>query len=390
MDEQNIEKYLSKIKDAFQDKSLIKLSVSKKRNKSIDIASVSAKMAEIKGELNLSFVYRYPTKDITKNWPLDESLDIIRKLLGDSFLQSELYTSRINCHFIQNKKGNSRLKIKENQKNETPELLHDRQKSRYIDASRPYFHMLGISTKDGKLKKDGQAKFKQINKFIETIKSLQINRKGFGSLRIYDMGSGKGYLSFALYDYLANTLDITVHMKGIEIRQELVDKCNTISQESEFTGLSFEAGYIEETSIDATDMLIALHACDTATDEAIAKGIKANAQYIICSPCCHKQLRSQLNPDNALKSLSQYGILKERQSEMVTDTIRALILEYFGYKTKIIEYISTEHTPKNIMIIGVKTEITDDKKKEVLSKIKDLKSMFGVQEHHLEKLLPVD
>ena len=257
-----------------------------------------------------------------------------------------------------------------------------------MNPASSYFHLLGISSAEGKIRKDGQSKFRQINKFIETIKSLDIKSLHEAPFTIYDMGSGKGYLSFALYDYLVNIRHISTQLTGIEIREDLVGKCNDIAQQCQFSGLNFLPGFIEATTVNKTDMLIALHACDTATDDAIAKGVKAGAKYIICSPCCHKQIRPQLKPENGLAHITQYGILKERYAEMLTDTIRALILESQGYKTKIMEYVSTEHTPKNLLIIAVKRDqINDSHRLSALNKIAEIKSLSGIEKHHLESLL---
>jgi hypothetical protein len=134
-------------------------------------------------------------------------------------------------------------------------------------------------------------------------------------------------------------------------------------------------------------MLIALHACDTATDDAIYKGIQANAKVIICAPCCHKQIRKQMMPDNELKSITKHGILLERQAEIVTDSIRALILEAHGYKTKVFDFIATEHTPKNVMIAAVKNKVDKVDKDELLKKVSGLKGLFNIESHYLEKLL---
>jgi hypothetical protein len=134
-------------------------------------------------------------------------------------------------------------------------------------------------------------------------------------------------------------------------------------------------------------MLIALHACDTATDDAIYKGIQANAKVIICAPCCHKQIRKQMAPQNELKNITKHGILLERQAEIVTDTIRSLILEAYGYKTKVFEFIATEHTPKNVLIVGTKSEKNEAAKKESLDKVSGLKNLFNIKTHYLETLL---
>jgi Methyltransferase domain len=134
-------------------------------------------------------------------------------------------------------------------------------------------------------------------------------------------------------------------------------------------------------------MLIALHACDTATDDAIAKGIKANANFIICAPCCHKQIRKQMAPTNVLQNITKHGILLERQAEMVTDTIRALILEAHGYKTKVFDFIEEENTPKNVLIVGKKSKFSEAIFKENMDKVAALKDMFGIKEHYLEAVM---
>ena len=200
------------------------------------------------------------------------------------------------------------------------------------------------------------------------------------------MGSGKGYLTFALYDYL-QTKNKEIKVTGIELREDLVLKCNTIAEQSLYTGLHFTKGSIQQTDLPFVDMLIALHACDTATDDAIAKGIKANATFIICAPCCHKQIRRQMAPTNALQYITKHGILMERQAEMVTDTIRALMLEAHGYKTKVFDFIEEEDTPKNVLIVGTKSNFSQKIFDENILKIKELKTLFGIKEHYLETII---
>jgi hypothetical protein len=200
------------------------------------------------------------------------------------------------------------------------------------------------------------------------------------------MGSGKGYLTFALYDYLTNTLGKKPVMTGVEFREDLVKSCNLIAEKSKFDQLNFIAGTIEEVELKGIDILIALHACDTATDDAIYRGITAGASLIVCAPCCHKQIRKEMNVTNELHSLVKFGILKERQAEIITDTIRALILEAYGYKTKVFEFISTEHTPKNVMIVGRKTAGENPAKEKIFRDIAAIKASFGIKGHYLEGL----
>ena len=248
---------------------------------------------------------------------------------------------------------------------------------------------LGVLDAKGRIQKEKGDKYRQINKFVEIIDGLVRQHpvlKNKKNIEVVDMGAGKGYLTFALYDYLINIFKTTAAVKGVEIRPDLIEKCNKIAQKVGFKQLVFEEGYISDFPIDKTDILIALHACDTATDDAIFKGIQAKAELIICAPCCHKQIRQQIKGSEFLQPILDYGILKERQAEMITDTIRALLLEAKGYKTKVFEFISTEHTGKNVMIIGQKHTNSIDKP-TILKKISILKETFGIDYHYLERLL---
>jgi hypothetical protein len=199
------------------------------------------------------------------------------------------------------------------------------------------------------------------------------------------MGAGKGYLTFAVADYLAATLKSEARVVGVEMRPDLVALCNAIAEKSGLNQLSFEQGTIDAFDSTGASALIALHACDTATDDAIAKGISAGAELIVVAPCCHKQIRREIEAAAAsspLDYLMKHGIFVERQAEMVTDGIRALILEYFGYSTKVFEFISDLHTPKNVLIVGTRTNRARDP--AILDKIAAAKAMFGIQRHYLE------
>ena len=229
-------------------------------------------------------------------------------------------------------------------------------------------------------------KYRQINKYLEIIESLLKSAKLPKQINIVDMGSGKGYLTFALYDYLVNTKKFNATVTGIELREELVDYCNDIADKSDFKNLSFVAQPIQEYDNNKIDILIALHACDTATDDAIYKGLSSKAELIICAPCCHKQIRQQVKGKEQESPLLKYGIFKERQFEMVTDTIRALILEKNNYNTKVFEFISNEHTRKNVMLVGTKSSKKSNISK-VDSKISELKDIYLIEEHYLETLL---
>jgi hypothetical protein len=369
--------------------TLVKLSFGSVRNKQSHLKNVYVKPVLIKNKQQLSFVYRYADKDITKNYLSEEAYEVILQLLEQDFFNADLFTTTGNSFLLQQKNGAIKIRTKAATFSAPCNTLqHDKQKTRLIAPNAPYLYPLGISTADGQVKKDGQDKYKQINHFTEVVAGVLKNIHLPESLTVTDMCSGKGYLTFALYDYLKNTLKLSPWVTGIELREQLVQKCNEMATTCNFETLHFKTGSIAATALTHTDILIALHACDTATDEAIYKGISAGASVILCAPCCHKQIRKQMEPGDILKLITRHGILMERQAEMVTDSIRALILEAYGYKTSVFDFIATEHTPKNVMIAAVKRDaISQQKQQEKLQQVTDLKKLFGIKEHYLEKLM---
>ena len=386
----DIETLFKQLDDSISAQQFIKLTFSDRRDKSNNLKNVFVKPVMLKSGYMLSFVYRHPTKDITKNYEVAEGVTLLKDMLDKGFYKADLFTTGNDLHLTLAKNGKSILTQKAASGQQAPVVEHDKTKKRYVRAENNiYLRELGITTAEGHVKGDKQDKFKQINKYVEIVESIINSATLPTDFSIVDMGAGKGYLTFALYDYLANTLKLNPHVTGIEVRKELVEKCNDIAAKAGLAQLHFVTGSIENAELSKVDMLIALHACDVATDQAIYRGIKADAQVIICAPCCHKQIRKLINPVNDLKAITKYGILEERQAEILTDTIRALVLEAFGYKTKVFEFISTEHTPKNVMIVGVKGEAIAATKTAALEKIKSLKTLFNIEYHELEKLMMI-
>ena len=383
-----LQSFLQKISESFKQQQLIKITLGNKREKAAILKNIFVKPVTIKGLQKLSFTYRNATQDIFKNYDLKESLILIEKMLQTDFYNADLFTAASDFHLAIDKNEAAKLINRPASLVIKPDALqHDKQKQRVVNsATAVYLHQLGITTAEGVVKKDMQDKFKQINRYVEIIEGI-IKEIDFGTaITVADMGSGKGYLTFALYDYLTTHLKLAATVTGIEIREDLINQCNQIAAQINYNKLDFKKGTIQNAALPAIDMLIALHACDTATDDAIYKGIQANAKVIICAPCCHKQIRKQMAPDNELKNITKHGILLERQAEIVTDSIRALILEAHGYKTKVFDFIATEHTPKNVLIVGTKTEKTAAAKQENLDKVAGLKKLFLIKDHYLETL----
>lgn len=378
---------LKHIQSSIDNDSFVRLTFSKPVDGAGTLKKVIISLAIIKRQPQLSFVYRHKTNDLTKNQPIQEGIATIENLLKTEFQNANLFTSKADYAFERNEEK-SRLKQTKATFKTAPKRGHDKEKRHLIQGA-DYLQQLGVLDKNGRVLKDKGDKFKQINKFVEVIEGLLKNHEMLSSgnpINVVDMGSGKGYLTFALYDYLTTQLKLDASVAGVEVRQDLIDKCNTIAKSVGFEKLNFELGYIGDYSLDKTNILIALHACDTATDDAIAKGMAANAELIICAPCCHKQIRKSMTESEGLDSVLQHGILKERQAEIVTDAIRALIMEANGYKTKVFEFISTEHTGKNLMIIGEKKNQKTDPSK-YLEEVEKLKKQFGISQHYLESLV---
>ncbi len=336
----------------------------------------------------LSCLYRYKTQDVTKNYPLTEALSQVTELLA-CCKQANLITTAEELQLKKNKKKVmlTRSKTQPVVKSKTAEQGHDRVKQRYVDQDSVFLQHLGITDQQGQVIPSMARKWKQINKFVEifsnALSQIKASQEG---LRVVDFGSGKGYLTCALYDYMQKHGQ-TPWVTGVELNPKMVEFCQKVADQSQFNQLDFFQGDVRTYEPEHLDVMIALHACDVATDFAIHTGIRLNAQIIMCAPCCHKELRPQLQAPKVLSPMLQFGIHAGQQAEMLTDTIRALLLKAYGYETKVFEFVALEHTSKNKMILAVKRKDDQEPDQDVLNQIQALKEMYGIQKHSLELLL---
>ncbi|KIU54426.1 methyltransferase [Pseudomonas putida] len=384
--------FLALLATSLHQHTFIKLVLARHVGAEVDLQRVTAKPLTIKGQASLSFVYRYKTRDITRNLALDEALTLIGELLPASFRNAHLLSLNDEVQLEFTKKGKPMLH--RNAVQQTREVVtgeHDREKKRYLELSRPFLHDLGVTDKQQALIPAMSRKWKQINKFIEVF-SHALSSAPLAAdqpVRVADFGSGKGYLTFAIHDYLRNTLQREAQVTGVELRPDMVELCNAAAARLEHPGLKFECGDVRSVVPSAIEVMIALHACDIATDYAIHTGIRCGAAIIMCSPCCHKQIRPQMHSPGLLKPMLQYGLHLGQQAEMLTDSLRALYLEACGYETKVFEFISLEHTNKNKMILATRRR-EPVAAQALLEKIQALKAFYGVKEHCLETLLRAD
>ena len=302
-----IKEFTDKVSSSVYKHTFVKLILSKRVLENQDMNKIIVKYVELKGEPNLSFVYKYDSNDITKNFSVEEGVKQLQAMIGNNFLDNVLYTTKEDVELKYNNKHIGKIYYsKKPTFSEAADGSHDETKKRLLDVKKSvYFKSLGVTDQKGEIIPSMNAKYKQVERFVEIIDSLSANFVNQKPVRIADVGCGKGYLTFATYDYLLNTKELDIDMVGVETQENLVKFCTNIAQKAQYNGLKFIQSNINEYKPEALDVLIALHACDTATDDAIYLGIQSGAKVIIVSPCCHKQIRSQLKitENNALKHL---------------------------------------------------------------------------------------
>jgi SAM-dependent methyltransferase len=378
---------LNAFRSAFAESKLIKLSLGKSRQRDA-LQKVIVSPVTIQAVCQLKFVYRYANRDVTKNLLLDSAAAEIEHLLGTELQSGNLFTTEFDLTLNFNRRGEGRLSRSKPTICEAQPLQHNREKNYKLGVDRPFLSALGINDREGRLKPTMASKLKQIQRFIEIVDSLlgesQLNPDK--TWRVVDIGSGKGYLTFALFDHLASLRTAKTEVVGIERREDLVSFCTEQASVLGFSSLRFEADLAKRIVLEGIDILIALHACNTATDDAIFQGIVNHAQLIVCSPCCQHELAPQLEPTElGLVGLSRFGLFKQRQADLVTDAARTLVMESMGYRVKVIDFTSTEHTSKNLLLAGVKSSTVD--RKTAYDQFLALKSLFGFRDFSLEKLL---
>ena len=380
------QQFLQAFQQALESQSFDQMILSQYKGELEQLEKMTFRVVMLQGQPVLSCLYRHKTQDVTKNYSLDTALETVTALLAQC-KQANLMTTEQEWQLKKNKKKAMLTQSKNKTVTKAVEQQgHDRVKQRFVDQDSYFLQPLGITDAKAHIIPSMARKWKQINKFVEIFSGALSHIQLPEQLRVVDFGSGKGYLTFALYDYLLKQ-DINPFVTGVELNSKMVEFCQEVADKSDFQQLDFFQGDVRTYQPERLDVMIALHACDVATDFAIHTGIRLNAEMIMCAPCCHKELRPQLKAPLVLQPMLQFGIHAGQQAEMLTDTIRALLLKAYGYETKVFEFVALEHTSKNKMILATKRKDYQAPDVAVLAQIQALKEMYGIQKHSLELLL---
>lgn len=362
---------LKEFLNKYTDKNLRRMILSNARSKE-GISKIQVRPVEIKGRLVYQATKTLGTKELHENYDKDALTAYLCEQMTGHFRQLQLETRTVQGTVLVSKKGSMRITVKElkGKKAEEfqPMLSYNRTKQYVLKEGIPvpWLVDLGVMSRDGKVKNARYDKFRQLNRFLEFIEDILPRLPKDREVEILDFGCGKSYLTFAMYYYLKELKHYDIKVTGLDLKADVIEKCEALARKYGYEKLHFQQGDIasyEDTQ--TVDMVVTLHACDTATDYALAKAVKWGASVILSVPCCQHELSRQIE-NKVLAPVLEYGILKERFSAILTDALRAQMLQSAGYDTQILEFIDMEHTPKNLLIRAAKSDKTknEDTKKQ--------------------------
>lgn len=381
--------FFDRLTAAAGDGSFVRLNLGGPNGRDRSLRNVFVRPVRLRGTVSWSFTYRHATRDITKNLLPDDAVTLLRQLVGNEFSDAFLSTTSGTLHLNVRKGRGPRLVPGPVEDAEPPRLDHDRPRQRTMaPREHPWLQDLGVTGPDDRVRLGMEAKYRQIHRFVELMAPL-LRDAGLPTGRppaVLDMGCGKGYLTFALHAHLVRTLGRLARVTGVEQRPELAEAANRVAAAHGMDGLQFVTGTIGSTVVNAADVVVALHACDTATDDALAKGVAAGARLIVVAPCCHREVAQFMAAPEPLAGALRHGILFQREAEFVTDALRAALLEASGYDAKVFEFISPEHTSKNLMISAVHRGTPSP---DALLRAVQLARFYSVTDQRLARLLRI-
>lgn len=351
------------------------------------IAKIVVRPVDLKTGRSFQFTFCEARRETHRNFLLDEAVVEVERLISSQFRRGHLFAAEFDFTVKVKASGKVRTHQFPPSKQKPDSTSHNRQKHYLIADGTPcgFLEEIGVMTADGNVRKQKFDKFRQINRYLEFVEDVYESFPKTGPIRVVDFGCGKSYLTFALHHLLNRIHGRKVDIVGLDLKTEVVEHCNEIAGKLNCDGLRFEAGDMAGYSpLESVDLSVSLHACDTATDVALARAVEWDAKVIFAVPCCHHEVASKLKTD-FLSPIMRRGILKERFAEMLTDSLRAELLEGCGYRTQVLEFISLEHTPKNILIRAIRE--SDSKLRRVPDSVKSVRDSFDLEPCKLETLL---
>lgn len=415
------QKFIARLRQSLADGSFQRLVLGRPHDAEPSLEKVLARRVLLRGEEQLSMVWRHRTKDITKNLPLEAAVEEVARLVAQQFHHAHLVTRGHDIQLMMSRKGQWGLRVgkvaapaagKEAAVASAADdegaavqdgaaTAHDRARRHALSLDTPFLAELGVTDAQQRLVPAMARKWRQINKFVEVLdhaiaQSPLAQRDAAQPVRVLDFGAGKGYLTFAVH-HMLRAAGRVPEVTGVELREDLTTLCNDAAarlglapgQGADGGSLHFATGDVRSFAARPIDIMIALHACDTATDVAMHRGVLAGAAIILCSPCCHKELRPQMKAPPLLQPMLRHGIHMTEQAEMLTDSLRALLLQAQGYDTQVFEFISPEHTSKNKMVLAVRRArpLPAAQRQVLREQVQALKGHYGVGRQTLEALL---
>ncbi len=380
--------YVKELNNILSDEP-IRIIISNKSNKDFLYNKVEARKVILKGKLMYQFSAYTDKQVFQSNVSKKELADKVAEYFPDNLKQINVFFEEQEVS-LKLSKGGKLLKhvSKKNTKNtklipvgEASDSKEHNRKKNYIlqeGMTIPPLVDMGVFTQEGKVVKSMYDKFKQINRFVEMVDDILKDYKG-DEINIIDFGCGKSYLTFIIYFYLVELKGKRANILGLDLKKDVIEKCNKTAKKYGYDNLKFELGDINGYKADMrVDMVVTLHACDTATDYALFNAVNWGATYILSVPCCQHELNKGIASET-LSAMMKYGIIKERTAALATDALRGTMLEYRGYKTQLLEFVDLAHSPKNILIRAVKSNVSKEKRNRSLKEAADMCQFFGIE-----------
>ncbi len=380
--------FATHLENAVRQRSLTSLVLSRPRSRQGSARKISVSPVMVRGELVYQFASRFEREETHENIAAENVSTKVFELIGSQYRDCHLMTTDTDYQLRTNKKGRVRLSQSKSSRPAVTVTDHDRRKHHLIPDGQPcaFLEAIGVMTSDGRVKASRQKKFRQINRYLELVEHIIPNLPSDGRINVVDFGCGKSYLTFALHHLLTQIHGREVSIVGLDRKTDVLAECQQIAERLGLKGLRFEEGDIA--AFDTTEpvhLAVSLHACDTATDDAIAQAVRWKSDVILAVPCCQHELARKVASD-WLPGMQQFGILQERLATLLTDSLRAQALETVGYRTQVVEFIDMEHTAKNVLIRAVRRDQSTAKQQAAFEQYRQLKQSAGLETIYLDSV----